>query len=418
MSLKGKRLLVTGGSNFADELFEYTKAQGITVITTGTSHNKIMDLADEVFTYNTSDYDQMLELVKERKIDGIFAGGNEPNIVTAIKVSETLNLPYYCNMKQWESLMNKANFKKLCREFGIPVTKEYNIHSEDDPIDGIEYPVIVKPVDSCGSKGVIYCEDSGKLKEAIHEAIQYSVTDHVIVEEYVTGEEISATYTICNGNITLSCMKEKYPVAEQTGLMNMPNVFIYPSKHLEKYMDEVNEKAIEMLKSLNLQFGTLFLQGFVNNSGIYMFEAGYRPGGTNDFRYTDMMNGVNHMHLLIEQALTGTVDDNPNERDNPNFKQYCCSFTMCARGGKVNKVFGLDKISDNSMIKSIEQFYKEGDDIPFGKTLAQRMLRFFIMADTKKEIERTIKLIQDSVTVTDENENSILYGDFDTVRLY
>ena len=411
-------MLVTGGSNFAEDLFAYTKANGIKVITTGNSHNQIMDMADEVFEYNTSDYEQMLWLVKNHNIDGIFAGGNEPNIVTAIKVSETAGLPYYCTMDQWESLMNKANFKNLCREFNIPVTKEYSVSSETDSLEGIEYPVIVKPVDSCGSKGVIYCENEQELKESIKEALKFSASKRVIVEQYVTGEEISATYTICNGEITLSCMKEKYPVAEQTGLMNMPNVFIYPSKHLGRYLEKVNDNAIAMLKSLKLQYGTLFLQGFVNDSGIYMFEAGYRPGGTNDFRYTDIMNGVNHVHILIEQALTGSVQDDPNSRDNPKFKQYCCSFTMCARGGHVGKVKGLEIVKELPTVKTVEQFYHEGDDIPFGKTLAQRMLRFFMMADKIGEIEKTIEHLQNAIDVIDENGNTVLYNKFDTKRLY
>ena len=419
MNLQGKRLLVTGGANFADDIFEFTRAKGIVVVTTGTTHNRIMELADEVYSVDTSNYEELLKLAEEKRIDGIFAGGNEPNIITAIRVSEKLNLPYYCNMVQWDALMNKANFKERCRQFGIPVTKEFDVHTiEDAEKCDIEYPVIVKPVDSCGSKGVIFCSDLYELKKAIEEALRFSASKKVIVEQYVTGEEISATYTICNGNITLSCIKEKYPVAEQTGLMNMPNVYIYPSKHLDQYVEEINDHAIEMLKSLNLQFGSLFLQGFVNPSGIYMFEAGYRPGGTNDFRYTDMMNGVNQMHLLIEQALTGGVDDNPNERDNPRFRQYCCSFTMCARGGKIHKIDGLEEIEGISQIKSIEQFYHESDTIPFGKTLAQRMLRYFIIADSLHEVEDVINKIQDNVNVTNEKGESVLYSRFDTKRLY
>jgi len=156
----------------------------------------------------------------------------------------------------------------------------------------------------------------------------------------------------------------------------------------------------------------------VDKDQIYIFEAGYRPGGTHDFRYSYMMNNVNQMHVLVEQALTGEVDDDPNSRDDPYFKQICCSFTLCARGGKVGSIIGLDKIKDIPQLKSIEQFYHEGDEIPYGKTLAQRMLRFFTLTDSVAETESVINQIQDAVQVLDPNGNSILFSKFDTKRLY
>ena len=130
-----------------------------------------------------------------------------------------------------------------------------------------------------------------------------------------------------------------------------------------------------------------------------------------------MMNGVNHIHLLIEQALTGEVDDHPNLRDNPRFKHTCCSFTMCAKGGRVGEIAGLDRLKDER-IRTVEQFYNVGDEIPFGRTLAQRMLRFFIMGESAREVASVIDRIQDNVQVNDVNGESILYNRFDTARLY
>ncbi len=420
MSMRGKRLLLTGGTNFIRDILDFSGENGIVLITTGNIKDTVLKrYADEQYDVDTSDVDAMTELVKKAHIDGIFAGGNETNIAAAIRVTQKLGLPYYCNQQQWDTLMNKATFKSLCRKYDIPVTREYPIHTLEDlrePIPDIRYPVVVKPVDSCGSQGVCYCSSFEELKDAAEKAIAYSSRQRILVEEYAAGDEISATYTICNGNITLSCIKGKYPVGEQEGLKNLPSVYLYPSKHLDRYLSEVNDKMIRMLKSLHLQYGALFVQGIFDDQGIRIFEAGFRPGGTNDFRYTDMMNHVNHLHLLIEQALTGKVKDDPTVRDNPRFRQVCCSYTMCARGGKVASVNGLDNLKDGK-IKTIEQFYHPGDTVPFGQTLAQRMLRFFIEADTLQETARVIDGIQDSVTVCDEEGRSILYSRFDTSRI-
>lgn len=206
--LRGKRLLVTGGSNIAKDIFAFTKPRGIQVIATGNSHNPLMDQADECYSVNTQDVEALKTLCREAKIDGVFAGGNEPNIVTAIQVTQALGMPYYCTMEQWEQLMNKDRFKKLCRQFRVPVTPEYEISNEQEALAAeITYPVVVKPVDSCGSNGVIYCENRDEMITSVREALGFSTNGRVIVEKYVLGDEINAVYTICHGQITILILK-------------------------------------------------------------------------------------------------------------------------------------------------------------------------------------------------------------------
>ena len=416
MGMRGKRLLLAGGTNCIRDILEYARKNGIVLAAAGNIGNTgLKQYADEQYDVDTSDVEAMVKLVRDRRMDGIFAGGNETNIAAAIRVTGECGLPYYCDMAQWNALMNKESFKALCREFGIPVTGEYPAHTLeelDDPGLEIRYPVVVKPVDSCGSRGVSYCSSKEELRDAAEKALSFSRRGRFLAEEYAAGDEISATYTICRGKITLSCIKGKYPVPGQTGLRNLPGVYLYPSPYLDRYLSEVNGKVIRMLESLGLRYGTLFIQGIFNERGIRVFEAGFRPGGTNDFRYTDLMNGVNHLHLLIEQALTGGVRDDPNSRDNPRFRQVCCSFTLCARGGRVGSVRGLERLAD-ARIRTVEQFYRPGDLVPDGQTLDQRMLRFFICADTAAEAAGIIERIQDTVTVCDEAGKSMLYPRFD-----
>lgn len=420
MGMRGKRLLLAGGTNCIREIREYARDNGIVLIAAGNiGYTALKQYADEQYDVDTSDVEAMAKLVKDARIDGIFAGGNETNIAAAIRVTEKCGLPYYCDMEQWNALMNKESFKSLCREYGIPVTGEYPVHTLEDLDDSepeICYPVVVKPVDSCSSNGVFYCSSREELVPAAEKAASFSGVRRILVEEYAAGDEVCATYTICNGKITLSCLKVKYPVAEQEGLRNLPAVYIYPSGYLDRYLEEVNDKVICMLKSLQLRFGTLFIQSIFTGEGIRVFEAGFRPEGTSDFRYTDMENRVNHLHLLIEQALTGEVQDDPNSRDNPRFRHVCCTFTLCARGGVAASVRGLEQLKDER-IRMVDQFHHEGDVIPYGQTLDQRMLRFYIRTDSAEEAARVIDKIQDTVTVCDGNGRSILFPGYDTSGL-
>ena len=87
--LRGKRLLLIGGSNFAQEILAYTKKNGVRIIATGNRGNTpLKEIADERYDVNTTDVPKMIELAQRTHIDGIFAGGSEPNIFAAIQICE------------------------------------------------------------------------------------------------------------------------------------------------------------------------------------------------------------------------------------------------------------------------------------------------------------------------------------------
>ena len=159
--IKGKKLLVLGGT--VDEINLVKRAQklGAYVIVTDYYENRDISvaktIADEAWDVSWSDVPQIVQKCKDNKIDGITAGYSEIKIDYLIKICKCLDKPCYINEKQLEITRNKKLFKEYCRSCNVPTVKEY---VDVDSVD--EYPVIVKPVDRSAAIGIHICHNHSK----------------------------------------------------------------------------------------------------------------------------------------------------------------------------------------------------------------------------------------------------------------
>ena len=132
MDLTGKRLLVLGCTNNAPDVAAYAQKNGVHIIVAGLEFSEeIKAIAEERYILNVLDRDGLAKLIKEKHIDGIFVGGNENLISSAIDVTEKLGMPFYSSRALWDRLMNKRIFKQACREYGVPTMEDYPIDETD-----------------------------------------------------------------------------------------------------------------------------------------------------------------------------------------------------------------------------------------------------------------------------------------------
>ena len=154
--LSGKRLLLLGGSIWKDAIKQFAEEHRLTLIATGNDMSAgIFEISQEKYNVNSTDIDGMKKLIKEKNIDGVYLGGSESVIAAACQYVNDLKKPCYCTKEQWNFLQNKSNFKDLCIKFGLPVVPKYAVTDKniDSIAKSIDFPVITKPIDGCGSNG-------------------------------------------------------------------------------------------------------------------------------------------------------------------------------------------------------------------------------------------------------------------------
>lgn len=416
---QGKKILFLGTNVGTLDMIKYAKENGAYTIVAdflppAKSFGK--QVSDDNVLISTNDIESLKEYIEKENINGVFAGVSEFNLLNAMSLCEYFGFPFYCTKKQWDSIENKEYFRELCKKFDVPCPRTYFTGNQfpTELFSAINYPVIVKPVDSCSSKGISICRNKESLITAIPEAKKHSNKKRIIIEEFFEGEEFTAHYTIANGEVTLSCVDNRIPIAIHNGdVTTIPLARLYPSTFIDEYIKQVNEHVIKLCKSLEMDTGVLFVQGLYNKQKkqFSIFEAGLRCAGEAPYRLIEKVNGISFMNNFVDYALLGRVEGFDTSKDDPYLKnKVCCVASFVAKGGRVGQIQNFEKTlrSVPSIVDS-ECRYHEGDVVPDSNTLKQIMLRFVLICKNQEELIKDMDYINNSIKVLDENGQCMCY---------
>ena len=420
--LDGKKLLIIGGTgveniniiNAAHEMGIYCVVVDKNVDPKTTQAKKA---ADEAWDMDYSDIDALAERCKAAGINGVMAGYSEPRVLVAAKVSEKIGTPFYATPEQVELTRNKRTFKNWCMKCGIPIAKDYcygNVPNEEERKQ-IKYPVIVKPTDYGGRKGITVCFDEKQLDDAIELALKYSASETIIIEEYLIGRELMAIYTLVDGKATLSCLNEKYITEDHKRISGLCNLVVNPSSHYKEYMDTIDDKVKGFLKEIKADNGVAFFQLIAAPDGIRVFEMGYRLNGNNDYKDIEKINGLSYMKMLISHSITGKMGDD-NAKDNPDFGFYLSTLVFNCHAGTV-KTIDYSAVENHEGVDAVYCEIAPGKTIVEDGTTQQKAISVRLRAETIVGIAKLIDFAQENVKVTDEDGNNMLFMPFDTGKL-
>ncbi len=424
--MTNKKLLVLGGSSASLDVVKIAKKMGVyTIVTDDRPSGAAKDIADEAAMVSTIDMDGLLQLIRQKNIDGVFCGPSEFNIINTMKICSLAGLPFYATKEQWDICSNKDRFKQLCRDNAVPCVPEYTLTADflEDDLKNIEYPVIVKPVDGCSSKGISVCRSAGELKTAFANALEYSQSGRVIVEKYVEngGVVTSVRYIACHGELYCSLLGDTYVVDPVNRTALISAVTVFPSKLTGSYLAGTDQKVKEMFKSIGFKNGALFMQSLPEDGWVYFHEMGLRLSGGLTYKITEAANGVNDLAMMIRFALGGEMCvENELKRIDPYLGgRLAVGFCVPLKIGAVASVAGVEEILRTLPIEDFIQYYAVGDCVTPEKigTLMQHFGRFKFFAAGKEEIAAVIDTIQNTLKITDTDGNDMLYMRFDTNRL-
>lgn len=422
--LTGKRLLILGGRPAATpDIIRIAKRLGIyTVVTDNLSVEKspAKALADEAWDISTADVDVLERMVGEHHIDGVISGAHEFNIQRAKELCERLHFPFYATDLQLKLNFDKVFFKQKCQEYGIPVPQSYKLSypPKSEDMEKIVYPVIIKPLDGSGGRGISICQSAQELDKASKSAYDNSPSGQIIVEEYVTGREITAVYTMKDGEISLSTFRDRYPTEEYDRTTAQYDLSLLPSRHTKRFYDTEHPKFVKMLQSVDAKDGCIFFQGIATKDRIVFFECGYRINALCDYNNISQMNKINYLEMLINHSLTGKMEPYDLELDNVFPSTVSAVFNITAHGGVIGKQSGVEEVRRLKNVISADYLHTEGDLITENGSLVQSVFRAHIFGDNLQELADVIHQIQKLVVVEDTNGTNMLYNPFNTNRLF
>lgn len=423
MDLEGKKLLIIGSDGTELAIVQAAKALGVyTICCDGiTDLNKIPAKlsADEYWDYDYSNIDEIAHKCRENHIDGVLAGYSEWRILAASKIAKAIEVPFYATPEQIEITRDKRKFKDLCIQYDVPVPKDYHISLpiSESNIKSIVYPVIIKPVDNGGRKGISVCNDESELNKSIEYALNNSNCKKIIIEEFVKGNEITAIYTLEDGNIKLSLIKDKYHSDEYPQLCSCT---ITPSVYSNKFISEVDSKIRNLLKGISAKNGVCFFQMIANQDSIKVFEMGYRLNGGNDYKIISRINGENYMDMLINYSLTGKMTSKTMLKEyNEQHISRCIYSELlihCHQG-----VIGKIDFSKVKKVNGVIEAYcqkKAGMEVLENGTSQHTCGRVIVRCNSIEELNSIIESVYNSVIVQDVKKNSMVFKPFNILKYY
>lgn len=309
-----KKLLMLGGAMQQIPAIECAKRMGCYVITCDyLPDNPGHKLADEYYNVSTTDKEAVLELAKKLHIDGIVAYASDPAAPTAAYVSEKLGLPG----NPYESvdlLTQKDLFRKFLIEHGFNSPKAAGYTNYEDAyrdIDGFKFPVMVKPVDSSGSKGVVKIYDKSGLKSAVDEALSYSRGRRFIVEEFIVkkGYQVSGDGFSVDGKLVFTSYGNELYSGNGTREYVALGEF-WPSLLTKEQKESVDFELQKLITALGMKTCAYNIEVILDeNDRVYILELGPRNGGSYIPQLIKYATGVDLVEYTIKGALGESCSD-------------------------------------------------------------------------------------------------------------
>lgn len=415
MNLSGKKLLFLDGSSLAACAVIRAKEMGIKTIVANfypAEKSPAKLIADEQWMVDFSQIDEMVELIKKNQIDGIFVGWTDSHLPFYAEICEKAGLPCCGTVEQFEVVSNdKRKFKELCLKYGIPTPDVYNIdiNFRREDLDKIVYPVMVKPADGSGGRGIMRCNNEAELISYYKQLYEESESKKIVCERYMQSEnEIFIHYTVQDGFCSLSSSFLKYKTEEEKSTAASCLFHMFSPKFLDEYKKTTEPAVIKLIQDLGIKYGNIMFQGFEENGKLYFHESGLRMGGEQFYVFAEKLNGISSLELIIEFALTGKMTRyDVKTQDNYKFSKYCCNYYIPLKPGRISKIEGIEEINAMPQLLQNRQFKFVGDEISSTSSLDRVIFRLHVMDDTKEAFANTLCKISNTVKILDENGNDM-----------
>ncbi|MBE6663243.1 MAG: hypothetical protein E7602_01930 [Ruminococcaceae bacterium] len=422
-NLEGKKLLVMGGAFQHCKLVEAAKELGVITYVTDylpLENAPAKQIADKYFMYNITDIEGMAKMCMEEKIDGVISTSLDACQKPYQRLCEALKLPCFGTKEQFDILTDKNLFKSHCKKSGVDTIPEYresDFETEEICNKNVEFPILVKPGESRGSRGQSICYSYEETKGAIEFAKKESSNGAVVIEKYMgQANDFSMTILMINGNAypirTVDRILGKY----EDKLDKLAVGSASPSIFTKIYMENVHKRVEKLYRDIGIVNAPVFMQGFVDGDTVRFYDPGLRlPGGEYERMFT-IATGKNPMFPLVEFALTGEIKNtlqDISENDIYVNGKTIAQVLPTLRAGTISKIEGVEEIRNHPYVVAMFTRFSVGDTIVETHNVNQRFAEIDLVCQSDEDARDTTEFIYKTLKIYDQEGNDMLVSKFD-----
>ena len=360
-----KKILLLGGSFQQLIAIKTAKDMGLyTILCDYLEDNPGQYEADKFYLASTTDKEKILEIAQKENIDGILAYASDPAAPTAAYVAEEMRLPGN-PYKSVDILCNKDKFREFLSKNGFNTPKAKGYDNKEKAFNDIKenyfkLPLIVKPVDSSGSKGVAVINSLDDSLELMEKAFNYSRNGRIILEEYVEkfGYQVAGDGLSVEGKLIFRDFANDH-FDEKCKNPFVPISASFPYDMPLEIHQKIHDEIQKLLSLLNMGTCTYNFDIRIDKDySVYLMEIAPRDGGNYIPDIIKYRTGVNLVEASIRAAL-----DLPIELNNPSGKGYYAYYAVHSyEDGILEKINITEEVIKNNIIEN-RITKKKGDKI-------------------------------------------------------
>ena len=404
-----KKIMILAGGNdqcaLIEELRRYFNGEVEILLADMSDKVKAIAYADKFLQLSTMDRPAILKAAREEGIDYILTACGDQPLSTMAYVSEQLGTPTYLTEQDVRDLTNKRFMKDKMVANGIPTAKYIYIDKEwEGQLPDFTYPLVVKPVDSNGSKGVKKVFSPDELESSLKEAFAYSISGDVIIEEFKAGEELSCDFYVEGGVAkTLSITASKKIKENEKSFTIVQSYYPAPVAYNE---DRVQKIAQQIADAWGLKDTPLLVQMIVDGDDYNVLEFSARMGGGSKYHLIQVLSGVDIMKVYVEMVM----GNKPHVEPKKQWNNAIMSYVYCKPGEFVS-LKGFDELKNQGHIYSYFTYRMAPSTIVKSDTSSDRVAGFLVVADSEKEVLEKLQYANQHLAILDSKGNDIMRHD-------
>ena len=302
-------LLLLGGSRYSMPVIDAAHELGVRVVTCDyLPDNYAHKFSDQYVNASVIDREAVLQVAKDVHADGIMSFAVDPGVTSAAYAAEQLGLPFQGSYEAVSTLQDKQRFRTFLRENGFNCPELHVFATPEEAMasaDGLAYPVIAKPVDSAGSKGVSRVEAPEGLFAAVQHALEFSRSGRCIVEQFLEKQYPSSDadgFTVNGKFECVSFSSQYFDLACENPYA--PAAYGMPAEMPVSAQLQLTDDLQRLSDSLGLRDGVYNIETRVATDGKpYIMEVSPRGGGNNLCEMLRFASGVDLIKAAVEAAL-------------------------------------------------------------------------------------------------------------------
>lgn len=403
------RLLVLGSMTEFIELVKTSKDRGYyTIVCDGYKNGPAKAFADKAYDIDVRDVDAIAQMCLDERVDGIIGSFSDLLFEQITKIAAKAQLRWYAKPESLRYYREKNYTKGLLDQLGVHVPRNVKLSRDfkDSELDGFRFPLVIKPVNGYGSKGIFVIHSIDEIRSLFDQVTCRSNMDDILVEEYSPGREYNMMTWVYDGKVYPISIADREKNPQKGRALPTLNRVVYPAKDIRRILPEATTVLQKFADAVGQREGALSMQFFYNEGGVEVCEIAGRLFGY-EHEMVTICSGFSIENLLLDYVYEPEKVGQTMRGHSPIFDSSCAGLYFLGIQDKVIADMSVcrELARDPHVIES-QLYYSEGEKIDnYGAN--PYLVRYYVKAPSRQEVDEVTERFFSRMRVTDASGDRI-----------